>query len=78
MEIEVSAPFASRVMISPIEYFRFPESNSPSTPFRLSWPALSCCLWVSLISGFFVGLPNLFPDGRMFFLLQKFLFLVLM
>jgi hypothetical protein len=35
-------------------------------------------LWASLISGFFGGLPNLLPDSRMLFLVQKFLFLVLM
>ncbi len=78
MEIEVSAPFASRAMISLSEYFRFPEPNTPSTSFRLRWSAPSCCLWASLISGFFGGLPNLLPDSRMLFLVQKFLFLVLM
>jgi hypothetical protein len=56
---------------------RFPEPNTPSTSLRLRWSALSCCLWISLITGFFDGLPNLLPDSRMLFLEQKFLFLVL-
>jgi hypothetical protein len=51
MEIEVSAPFASRAMISLSEYFRFPEPNTPSTSFRLRWSALVCAglLLVGLI-----------------------------
>jgi hypothetical protein len=35
-------------------------------------------LWVALITGLIGGLPNLLPDSRMLFLVQKFLFLVLM
>ena len=72
MEIEVSAPFASRAIISLSESFRFPEPHTPSTSFRQRWFALSCCLWVSLITGFFGGLPNLLTDSRMLFLCAEF------
>jgi hypothetical protein len=78
MEIELSAPFASRAMISMSEYFRFPKPKTSSTSLHLSlFALLSCCLWASLISGFFGGLPNLLPDCRMLSLVQKFQFLVL-
>ena len=35
MEIEVSAPLASRGIINFREYFRFPDPKQPSTSFRL-------------------------------------------
>jgi hypothetical protein len=57
-------------MISLSESFRIPEPNTPSTSFHLRWSALSCCLWVSLITGFFGGLPHLMTDSRMLFLVQ--------
>jgi len=41
IEIEVSAPFASRAMISLSEYFCFPEPNTPSTSLRLHRSALA-------------------------------------
>jgi hypothetical protein len=55
IKIEISAPLASRAMISFSPYFRFPDPKTPSTSFRFR-----------------------LPKSRVLFLVQKFLFFVLM
>jgi hypothetical protein len=77
MQIEVSAPLASRGIINFREYFRFPDPKQPSTSFRLRRSALSSCLWAAFTSGSLGGLPNRLPDSRMLFLVQKLRFFVL-